>query len=248
MPTIPIPCRIVPSSQKFPAKYSETTNNKITHQVFYQIPRICIWSLARLNCYRLWIDPTVGSGFITQETPSNVYTFPCYYLLSQHSTCHHSGKKTSGIPNVFQLFKDPPILFKPAFWTLDSTTPSLPTLCNLIDCSLPDSSVHGINQARIQEWVATQWYSTKWFSKCFLKTNVSVSLEVQCSQLTTTVIVESYCPSHKEDAVMMKRTVIITIFAIIIYKELLCAYLQKNFYVHFYKELSYVIYSDPERY
>ena len=28
------------------------------------------------------------------------------------------------------------------------------TLCDLIDCSLPGSSVHGIFQARILEWVA----------------------------------------------------------------------------------------------
>ena len=28
------------------------------------------------------------------------------------------------------------------------------TLCDPIDCSLPDSSVHGILQARILEWVA----------------------------------------------------------------------------------------------
>ena len=28
------------------------------------------------------------------------------------------------------------------------------TLCDPIDCSLPDSSVHGIPQARILEWVA----------------------------------------------------------------------------------------------
>ena len=28
------------------------------------------------------------------------------------------------------------------------------TLCNLKDCNLPDSSVHGIFQARILEWVA----------------------------------------------------------------------------------------------
>ena len=31
---------------------------------------------------------------------------------------------------------------------------SCPTLCNPIDCSLPGSSVHGILQARILEWVA----------------------------------------------------------------------------------------------
>ena len=29
-----------------------------------------------------------------------------------------------------------------------------PTLCSLMDCSLPSSSVHGILQARILEWVA----------------------------------------------------------------------------------------------
>ena len=28
------------------------------------------------------------------------------------------------------------------------------TLCDLVDCSLPGSSVHGISQARILEWVA----------------------------------------------------------------------------------------------
>ena len=28
------------------------------------------------------------------------------------------------------------------------------TLCDPMDCSLPGSSVHGIFQARIQEWVA----------------------------------------------------------------------------------------------
>ena len=31
---------------------------------------------------------------------------------------------------------------------------SWPTLCDPMDCSLPGSSVHGISQARILEWVA----------------------------------------------------------------------------------------------
>ena len=30
---------------------------------------------------------------------------------------------------------------------------SCPTLCQPMDCSLPGSSVHGISQARILEWV-----------------------------------------------------------------------------------------------
>ena len=31
---------------------------------------------------------------------------------------------------------------------------SCPTLCDSMDCTLPGSSVHGILQARILEWVA----------------------------------------------------------------------------------------------
>ena len=33
-------------------------------------------------------------------------------------------------------------------------TQSYPTLCNPMDCSSPGSSIHGILQARILEWVA----------------------------------------------------------------------------------------------
>ena len=41
-----------------------------------------------------------------------------------------------------------------ATYCLCSVAQSCPTLCNPFDCSLPDSSVHGIFQARILEWVA----------------------------------------------------------------------------------------------
>ena len=38
---------------------------------------------------------------------------------------------------------------------------SCPTLSNLMDCSLPGSSVHGIFQARVLEWGAIA-FSKKW--------------------------------------------------------------------------------------
>ena len=38
-----------------------------------------------------------------------------------------------------------------------SVTQSCLTLCNPMDCSLPGSSVHGISQARISEWVAISY-------------------------------------------------------------------------------------------
>ena len=34
---------------------------------------------------------------------------------------------------------------------------SCPTLCDLVDCSLPGSSVHGISQSRMLMWVATSF-------------------------------------------------------------------------------------------
>ena len=52
------------------------------------------------------------------------------------------------------------LLFSP--WVYSTTlvcacmhAQSCAILCNSMDCSLPDSSVHGISQARILEWVAT---------------------------------------------------------------------------------------------
>ena len=34
---------------------------------------------------------------------------------------------------------------------------SCPTLCDTMDCSLPGSSIHGIFQARVLEWVAISY-------------------------------------------------------------------------------------------
>ena len=36
----------------------------------------------------------------------------------------------------------------------ESEAPLCPTLCNPMDCNLPGSSIHGIFQARVLEWVA----------------------------------------------------------------------------------------------
>src|SRR5574339_127357 len=39
-------------------------------------------------------------------------------------------------------------------WIFSSVAQSCPTLCNPMDCSLPGSSVHGIFQAIVLEWIA----------------------------------------------------------------------------------------------
>ena len=49
---------------------------------------------------------------------------------------------------------------------------SCPTLCDPMDCSLPDFSVHGITQARILEWVAMPfpdpWVANPGIEPCLL--------------------------------------------------------------------------------
>ena len=41
---------------------------------------------------------------------------------------------------------------------------SYPALCNLMDCSPPDSSVHGTLQARMLEWVAISFSKMRVYS------------------------------------------------------------------------------------
>ena len=54
---------------------------------------------------------------------------------------------------------------------------SYPTLRNPMDCSLPDSSVHGIFQAKVLEWVAIAF--------SIISMNVSYFLEQKFKVLTS---------------------------------------------------------------
>ena len=56
-----------------------------------------------------------------------------------------------------------------------------PTLCDLMDCNPPDSSVHGILQARILEWVAIS--SSRGSSQTRVRTKSPVSPALQVESL-----------------------------------------------------------------
>ena len=62
-------------------------------------------------------------------------------------------------------------------------TQSWPTLCDPLDCSLPDSSVHRILQARILEWVAIpfsrgySWPRDQNWVSCIAGIQISLSSE-----------------------------------------------------------------------
>ena len=56
------------------------------------------------------------------------------------------------------------------------------TLCDPMDCSLPGSSVHGISQARILEWVAISFSNAwKWKVKVKSLSRVRLSDPMDCS-------------------------------------------------------------------
>ena len=62
-----------------------------------------------------------------------------------------------------------------SFILWSEVTQSCPTLRNPMDCSLPHSSVHGIFQARILEWVAIS-FSSAWKWKVKMKSLSRVQL------------------------------------------------------------------------
>ena len=51
---------------------------------------------------------------------------------------------------------------------VSEVTQSCPTLCNPVDCSPPGSSIHGILQARILEWVAISMLQVRLWLKGML--------------------------------------------------------------------------------
>ena len=65
-------------------------------------------------------------------------------------------------------------------------TQSCLTICNPVDCSLPGSSLHGILQARILEWIGIKWVLKSLQSlpeEHFPKHNCRVEGRITCSVL-----------------------------------------------------------------
>ena len=99
---------------------------------------------------------------------------------------------------VWQFFKklievqnDPEIPSAPRYITTWSeVTQSCPTLCDPIDCSPPGSSVHGILQARILEWVSisfsryiTTYVHIKTYTENFIAALFIATKKVETTQI-----------------------------------------------------------------
>ena len=117
-----------------------------------------------------WIDGLSVTLLITQV----IYIYSHYnqninavfYLILELYTYHLQLTSKFfpvpfNFPTVFLGWVKNPLISTVPIWhhfALDCVccliTKSCATLCNPMDCSLPGSSVHGISQARILEWVA----------------------------------------------------------------------------------------------
>ena len=78
--------------------------------------------------------------------------------LSFHNS--HTGILCTSLAQMLTNLQECSALFHILSLTGSSgVSRSCPTLCDPMDCSLPGSSVHGILQARILEWVAIPFCS-----------------------------------------------------------------------------------------
>ena len=96
--------------------------------------------------------------------------------------------------SYFILFSRPREFSRREYTHVCSTAQSCPILGNPIDCSLPDSSVHGILQARILEWVAMPF--SKGYSQPRDHTHISCGSCIAGIFFTTSTTWEA--PSRRE--------------------------------------------------
>ena len=126
-----------------------STNSSIKHNTLVSLLDTCagkqgLCSELLGNLGRFPVEMWLHHSCWPQASPlsdvcPSVFSSPCirrYHILSCHSLTETTAKLSLGPWGGAQLS---------------------PTLWYLVDCSLPGSSVHGILQARILEWVAISY-------------------------------------------------------------------------------------------
>ena len=110
------------------------------------IQETCVWSLG-------WEDPLEKE----METHSSILAWKILWT-EEPGRLQPMGLETVAQDWVTSL--NFCLSFAPKYFCMHTKSlQSFPTLCDPMDCSLPCSSVHGILQARILEWVAISFSS-----------------------------------------------------------------------------------------
>ena len=134
----------------------------------------CCWFFCTSSCLPLFIylkkqyssrglTGDSSSWYLIEENNMSSFKVLAFVFVSRNNSPH--VRKTTNFPNWW--LKNLGAMFIPLFeWKLNSEwkvspllslsccAQSWPTLCDLMDCSSPGSSVHGISQARTLEVVA----------------------------------------------------------------------------------------------
>ena len=115
-----------------------------------------IWRFLKKLKIELWYDPVVQSWvyiwkkqkLIRKDTCNSVFIATLFIIakICKWPQC------PSGDEWIKKMWMN----------TESEVAQSCPTLCDPLDCSLPGSSVHGIFQARILEWVAISFSRGGW--------------------------------------------------------------------------------------
>ena len=106
-------------------------------------------------------SPALEGGFFTTRPPEKLPLFSAFKMHMIMFTLSWAGQRSHLIENLCpfltRLLTPPPLpYFEPPRiieW-VSEVAQLCPTLCDPMDCSLQGSSVHGIFQARVLEWVA----------------------------------------------------------------------------------------------
>ena len=94
----------------------------------------------------------------SHQIRASVWVLPCYISNAYRNGCTQKVVINYFMSEFMTVLMTSTIICqgndKFATFPFHSSTIASLTLCNLMDCSPPGSSVHGISQARILEWVA----------------------------------------------------------------------------------------------
>ena len=124
-----------------------TTNcGKFLKRWEYQTPWPASWEICiQVKKQQLELDMEQQTGSkLGKEDVKAVYCHPAYLTYMQSTSWETLGWRKHKLEWRLLEVK----------WSEVKWSQSCPTLCDPMDCSLPGSSVHGILQARILEWVA----------------------------------------------------------------------------------------------
>ena len=101
-----------------------------------------------IGCDKFWKEMQIGNLKLKE-------LLRCIHNISDRIFTANEGSFRFCVYNLWRF------MFRTAslnsYVSAGSVSQSCPTLCNTMDCSSPGSSVHGIFQARIVEWVAISY-------------------------------------------------------------------------------------------